>query len=174
MDLKYLIDQLEAELAAQTRRQQLTEAAEIAEGEAARITLMERLQAALGKEISIFRPGGQIQTVTLAEVGNGWILVKTGREAELINLKNCPQIGGLKDARFSLKETQKRSQISQILRRIARSRSRVLLTLANGSFQTGYLVGVFADHFDIVSAENCHQQLSVTSDGLYSVKILGS
>lgn len=174
MDLKYLIDQLEAELIAQTRQQQLADAAELAEGETARITLMQRLSAALGKEITIYRPGGQPQQVLLEEVGNGWILVRNGRETELINLKNCPLVGGLKDARIQVLEVQKRSQINQIMRRIARGRLRVLVTLADGTFQTGYLVSVYADHFDLLNEQNRHLQLSVASNGLFSLKTLGA
>ncbi|MCS4484062.1 hypothetical protein NXS08_00960 [Gleimia sp. 6138-11-ORH1] len=171
MDLKFLIDQLEAELIAQTRQLQLNEAAEMAEGETAQITLIERLNTALGNEISFYQPNGQMQAAQLTQVGKDWILVRKGIEEELINLKNCHQIGGLKDAHLTMREIQKRSQINQILRLLGRKRARVLVTLVNGNFQTGYLVSVFADHFEIINQEN-RQRLSIASAGVFSIKVI--
>ncbi|EEH63825.1 hypothetical protein HMPREF0044_0844 [Gleimia coleocanis DSM 15436] len=172
MHIKFIIDQLEAELLAQHRQAELLEAAEIAEGEIAQIYLQDRLQSALGKEISVYGNGVEPLKGIVQEVVKNWILLKIAGVEELVNLSTCSVIEGLGGNNKTPGLLEKRAEIQQILRRIARSRSRVMLKLTNGTNLSGYLTAVYKDHLDFVT-EQPQRNLTIRTEIVFSVRLLG-
>lgn len=170
MNLKYFIDQLEAELVAQNREAQLQEAAELAEGEIASITLMQRLCAALGKEITIRAGNGHLRVGNLQQVGNGWILLHTQTGEELINLKNCTTITGLAGSTVMVGNLVMRSPMAQVLRRLARARKKVAVTLHNDTTQNGYLTAVYKDHLELIAESATQVRVAIMLDTIFAVR----
>lgn len=172
MHIKYVIDALEAELIAQNRQADKLAAAEIAEGEIAQITLLQRLHSALGKEISAHAGKDQNITGTVSEVGDNWALLKTTSGEELLNLAVCVTISGLGSTHQTAGLLQKRSQMQQILRRLARRRVRLQLRLTTGEQISGYLGAVYKDHLEIITEQSKNRVQAVIMNAVFAVKIL--
>lgn len=170
MEMKYLIDQLEAELAAQHREVLIAQAAELAEGEIAGITLLQRLHSALGKEISLRSLANQPLTGTLLQVGNGWVLLRTQLGEELVNLTNVVEVSGLAGSNTQIGKLEMRSPMTQILRRMARARTQVIITLENGEKQSGFLIAVYKDHLELGVPGRVNATLAVVINSVFSVR----
>jgi hypothetical protein len=147
-----LFDDLEAQAEAASAAELEAEVAERSRREAALVQLRDRLAAALGASVTLHLPGvGQVQGV-LADSGVDWLLLEERGAGEvLVPLTALLGVTGL-GAMTALPDESavgRRLDLRWALRGLARSRTAVLLVLADGSALPGTLDRVGADHVDL-------------------------
>jgi hypothetical protein len=171
-------DALFDDLAAQgTALEQAELAAEVAErtrGETGRIGLVDRTRAAVGLELQILVRGAPALTGRLARAGADWLLLdEPDRRETLIASAQVVSVRGLGRAAAvpgSAGVVESRIGFRQVLRAVARDRSRVRIHLADGSVRAATIDRVGADFVDVAiqlpaaprrSAELCGSELLV-------------
>jgi hypothetical protein len=147
-----LFADLEAELAAGEAAALSAEVAERTRIEVARLRLVDRLRPALGHRIRLSTLAGPVEG-TLRDLGPDWLLAAewTGRAA-LVPLAAVTTVAGL-SARSAPPGAEgpvaARLDLRYALRRLARDRAAVALTLAGGGTVTDTLDRVGADFVEL-------------------------
>jgi hypothetical protein len=136
---------LDAEVADRTRR------------EIARVRLADRLRASVGASIVLRISGFGPLAGVVEAVGPDWVLATDRAGAEvLVPLRVVLSVTGL-GSRAAVPGSEgavaARLGLGYALRRIARDRSRVVVTLADGSTAHGVVDRVGADAFDLAEPE---------------------
>lgn len=120
--------------------------------ELARIRLVDRLRAGLGREIAVTVSGAGVLRGVLADCGPEWLLLEEHGEA-LVSLRAVLGLSGLGPAAAagpgSEGEVSARSGLARALRALARDRSEVLCVLVDGSACSGTVQRVGADHVEL-------------------------
>ena len=142
-----LFGDLELQLEAAQAQSQKRDVADLTRAERASVRLLDRLRAAVGREVRITLRSGSVAGA-LSDVGTGWVLVHDTRE-RLVPLAAITSIEGLGAA--SAPEPSvvvRRLGLGHALRAIARDRSVVQLA-AGAGLLTGRIDAVGADHVDL-------------------------
>ena len=149
VDWDALLADLESRFDAERRAELAVHSAELAEAEAAGVALVDRLRAAIGRDLFLWtRSGVPVQGV-VSRVDPAYVLIDEGSGIEAI----VPTAGIA--TLFPLPgpapsgDTRTRPTLGAVLREIARRGARVRLVLASGDV-VGRIVRVGADHLDVV------------------------
>ncbi|QKE85480.1 hypothetical protein [Arthrobacter sp. NEB 688] len=140
-----LFADLEGQLAAEERRELDSEVAERTRRERALVDLTARLVAALGAPVSVLLEGGRSLAGTLADVGDGWLLLGDRGREWLVPQHAVLSVAGL-PAHADPGRTARRFGLGHALRVLARDRTTVAVGLAGGPVLVGTLDVVGSDH----------------------------
>ncbi|MGC5628409.1 hypothetical protein ACPYO6_09225 [Georgenia sp. Z1344] len=150
-----LLADLSGELEAERRAEQLAEAGELVEAEAATVTLEVRWRARTGAELSIALPGGDDVAGTLLDANAHWLLLAQGERRALVPAHAVVAVRGLGRTAGAAGVVAARHSFAAALRRIARAGSVVRLDDTAGG-RTGRIVRVGADHLDLLTDPGAH------------------
>lgn len=146
-----LFDDLEAQLAAAQDAEFEAEVAERIRREVARVRLVDRLRAAVGRRIELTVDGAGVVTTEVRRVGDGWLLGEgaSGREVvvatdAVVAVRDLPMA-----AAAATSEIERRLDLGYALRAVARDRGTVTVTCRDGSRCTGTVDRVGADFLDL-------------------------
>lgn len=143
-----LFDDLEAQLAAQTRLELDAEVAERTRTERSKITLGERVAGAVGASLVVRLRGGSVVRGQLDDCGDGWFfLVEVGGRQLLVSTAAVVGISGLGRPRDDSRS--RRFGIGSAVRGISRDRRAVAVIDVDGGAVHGTIDGVGADALDI-------------------------
>ncbi len=145
-----LFADLEGQLAAEERRELDSEVAERTRRERALVDLTARLAAAVGSPVSLVVAGGRVVVGSLADVGDGWVLVADPPREVLVPQAAVVVVEGLLHAEPA--RSARRFGLGYALRALARDRATVALELSAGAPLVGTVDVVGADH--LVLAEH--------------------
>jgi len=148
-----LFADLEAQLAAAEAAAEESEVADRSRREAATLSLVDRLRASVGAPVQVRVGGAGVVEGVLREVGSQWLLLAepAGTEA-LVPAAGVMAVSGLSTwsaAPGSAGPLFTRLGIGSALRAVARDRSAVTVTLADGSALSGTLDRVGADFVEV-------------------------
>jgi hypothetical protein len=146
-----LFDDLNAQVEAAERAERAAESAELRRLELSRVTLSDRLLAAVGTSVTLTVDGAQPLTGELVQLGGDWALLasETGSET-LVGLSAVVAVTGLPAAvAAGAGETDARLGLGFVLRRLARDRLPVTVVTRGGTAYTGTIDRVGADFFDL-------------------------
>ncbi len=148
-----LFADLESQAAAASAAMQATEIDETVRLEVRRITLVDRLRAAVGEQIRLRTVGAGLVAGQIARVGPDWLLLleATGYEA-LVSLASVEVVTGLSrrtSAPGSMSRVEQRLGWGAVLRSVARDRSQARLHLLDGSVIDGVIDRVGADFVEV-------------------------
>lgn len=143
-----LFDDLEAQLEAQDRRERDGEIADRTRAERARVTLSERLVAAVGAQLALRLLGGDDVRGELLDTGEGWLLLQERTRTVLVPLPAVVSIHGLSGARRD-DARARRFGLGYALRVISRDRRPVVVGDIAGGSAHGTVDAVGADAFDL-------------------------
>jgi hypothetical protein len=151
-----LFDDLEAQLDGQERAELLLEVAEHVRAERGQVSLPDRLVVCAGAEVSLRVRGVGSVRGTVAEVGSGWLVLRTSPEGAdrrrdlLVPLTAVLMATGL-PTRSDSRDTvaQRRLDLRHALRALSRDRAVVRLTDVEGGQVTGTIDRVGLDHLDL-------------------------
>lgn len=143
-----LLADLSGELEAERRAEQLLEAGELAEAEAATVTLEDRWRARIGAELALVLPGGDDVVGTVLDANAHWLLLAEGERRALVPSRAVVGVRGLARSAGAAGVVAARYSFAAALRRIARSGAVVRLDDAAGG-RTGRILRVGADHLDL-------------------------
>ena len=148
-----LFAELEAEIDAEADAERRSEIAERTRSEFGRLRLIDRLQPLLGRAGSPLRmglPAGDVVTGSVLSLGSDWVLLAQEGTGEcLVPLGAAQWIEGLGPSSAEPGWEGKvgaRLGLKVALRRIARDRSAVALSLFSGQIRHGRIARVGADH----------------------------
>jgi hypothetical protein len=131
-------------------------AAEVADrtrGEVGRLRMVDRLRAAIGHRVGLTLVGAPPLSGILREVGPDWLLLaETALPEVLVALPAVCGVGGL--GALSAQPGSEGRVVAKLdlryaLRRLARDRARIAVTLANGAVLSGTCDRVGADFFEL-------------------------
>ena len=168
MEWERLIDDLSAQFDSDLSRTRRADAAELAEGEAATVTLADRIRGARGKTISVSSDDGAVLTGVVRRSGERWVLLCTERAHVLINLDCVSLVFPLGNAAPPAGLVDAKLEMAHLLRRIARSRQRVGIHAGVRSL-VGYLAAVRHDHVDFVDESALGARVSIPLRAIFSV-----
>jgi hypothetical protein len=150
-----LFADLEGQLEEAERAELAVEVADRTRLELGRVTLVDRLRAALDRPVGVELRGAGSVTGRLLEVGPDWLLLEERREV-LVPLAALLVVTGL-PARVAapLPEARARTRVrlATALRGLVRERAPVAVTLVDGTLLQGTLDRVGADHVDLALHE---------------------
>ncbi|MDN5716598.1 MAG: hypothetical protein L0G89_05115 [Janibacter sp.] len=143
-----LFDDLEAQVAAQTRLELDAEVAERTRTERSKITLGERAAGAVGSVLVVRLQGGSVARGRLDDAGDGWLfLVEDGGRQLLVATAAVLAISGLGRPRDDSRA--RRFGIGSAVRGISRDRRAVAVVDVDGGAVHGTIDSVGADALDI-------------------------
>lgn len=146
-------EDLEAEADGAVGAERQAEVADRAAREVGRQHLTDRLRVAAGQEIAIRVNGAGLIRGAVSSTGRGWVLVDEGSGGQaLVPLRYVLAVGGLGPKAAvpgSEGKVGARLGIAYALRKLARERARVAVTLGDGGTLTGAIARVGADFLDI-------------------------
>lgn len=127
------------------------EVVDLTRAEIASITLADRLHAQVGHELVWWTVDGERLAGALLEAGADWVLVGAARQERLLPLTAVSAVGGLaRDAEPPADgPVRRRLPLTVVLRRLARDREPVELTVRGGRGYLGTVERVAADHVDV-------------------------
>jgi hypothetical protein len=144
-----LFGDLEAELDAAEAAELESDIAERTRSERARLRLVDRLLGSVGRQVSVRMHGAGQRTGEIRAVGVDWLLVRTADGADhLIRTAALLELAGLSALSATEgPEGQRAARLSlpALLRRLARDRTIVTITLIDGSSRTGTIELAGAD-----------------------------
>jgi hypothetical protein len=146
-----LFEDLESQAAALAATELRGEVAERTRIEVAQLNLGQRLHAALGRDLALRILGGQSVSGSVARWGQDWLLL-AGAEEVLVPHRALVAVSGLPSratASGGIDAVSSRLTLRSALRAIARERSRVIVSLVDGSQATGTPDRVGADWLDL-------------------------
>jgi hypothetical protein len=144
-----LFADLEAFAEASERAVFAGEVAERERAERAELRLADRLRAHVGGRLTFSVLGGDRLTGRLADVGAEWILLEEA-DSVLLPLTAVTGVDGLsRVAAIDTGKLARRIGWTVLLRRLARDRALVRLTLVDGGTAAGTIDRVGADHLDL-------------------------
>ncbi len=156
-----LFADLEAELDAEAEAERRSELADRIRSEYGRLRLIDRLQPMLGRAETAIRvglPGGEVVAGSVLSLGSDWVLLAQDGAAEcLIPLGSVQWIDGLGPQSAEPGWEGKvgaRLGLRLALRRIARDRSAVAISLRGGQIQRGRIARVASDHMVLEAVES--------------------
>lgn len=151
-----LFDDLEAQLAGQTRQALAAEIGEHTRAERGQVTLADRFTAGLGSGVRLKVWGLGWLDVHLVDVGDGWILCEgeggvVGRARELLVPAGAVLgvEGAVERAETRRSVASRRFGLAHALRAISRDRAPVRVHDRAGDHLTGTIDRVLADHLDL-------------------------
>lgn len=143
-----LFDDLEAQLAAQSRLELDAEVAERTRTERSKITLGEQLAGAVGSRVVVRVRGGVTARGVLEDCGDGWLLVVEETCRQLV--VPTPAVLGVSGLGRPRDDTRaRRFGLGSALRGISRDRRAVAVTDVDGGLVHGTIDRVGADAFGI-------------------------
>ena len=173
-----LFADLEGRLAAEERRDLDDEVAERTRRERALVELDARLCAATGSVLRIGLAGGAVVEGRLLDVGNGWLLARTGAREVLVPTAAVVTLGPL-GRESDPGRAARRFALGSALRALSRDRATVGVALMGGGpLLVGTIDAVGADHLDLAEhpdglprrQENVTAVTTVPFRGLLSVE----
>ncbi|MDQ1747551.1 MAG: hypothetical protein QOD07_1814 [Frankiaceae bacterium] len=173
MQWERLIDELEADLDAEERRELAGEVADRTRRELARLHLVDRLRAAAGRDLTLGLEGSSPVRGRVHRVGPDWLLIDDGAAGELLVLAAATMwVEGLPPRAVdpaAVSPVDQRLGVGSVLRATARDRRVVHVRLRNGTDFRGTVSRVGADFVDIgpeprsARAERCLPLAAVAS-----------
>ncbi|WP_313272824.1 hypothetical protein [Gleimia hominis] len=164
MELSGLIDELEATFSAARRAQEREEVYELAQAELTEITLVERLRTSIGSEVRCMSDAGAQAQGRLLRVGQNWLLLDQAGRQVLVNLSNCSVLQGVARHASAASILERKLPMNSVLRSLMHNRQRVKIAVQQLSI-AGWIGAVYADHFEIRSAERAY---TVRSESIFS------
>lgn len=143
-----LLADLSGELEAERRAEQLVEAADLVDAEAATRTLADRWRARVGGEVGLTLRSGEEVRGRLLEANPHWLLLAEGERRALVPAPAVVLVRGLGRTAGAAGPVAERFSFPAALRRLARGGTLVRLEDAVGG-RTGRIVQVGADHLDL-------------------------
>lgn len=144
-----LFDDLEGELAGARAAERSAEVAERSRVELGQVLLLDRF-AACGGPVQLDVLGAGPLLGRVGGVGDGWLLVQ-GTATALVPVGAVVSAQGLgrQSRAATMFDVSRRLSLASALRRVARDRSPVRLTLRDGRRLTGTVDAVAGDHLDL-------------------------
>ncbi|MGO1172698.1 MAG: hypothetical protein ACTHXO_01185 [Actinomycetaceae bacterium] len=143
-----LLADLSGEFEAAQRAEQLFEASELVEAEAATRTLVDRWRALVGGDVALTVAGGDDVAGQLLDANAHWLLLADGRRRSLVPAHAVVLVRGLGRTAGDPSPVVARHSFAAALRRIARAGGPVRIDDAAGG-RTGRLLRIGADHLDL-------------------------
>lgn len=169
-----LFADLEAQFAAAASAAELAESASRARAEGGSVPFPERLAGAIGQPVRLrCRGAGQVAGV-LTEVGPDWLLLTGDGGRELIVVTTAVTVASGLVRRTQAaggERLQVRTDLRRALRGLARDRSAVALTLADGGRLTGTIDRVGADFLEIAEHEVGEPRRASVVRGVHAVPL---
>lgn len=143
-----LFADLEAQWDAQLRLELDAEVADRTRRERALVDLVSRLAASLGSPLTVRLVAGPPVSGVVADVGDGWLAVTSGRRSVLLVLDAVVGLEGLARGADPA-TTARRFGVGYALRGISRDRAVVTVLDRAGGTLTGTVDRVGADHLEV-------------------------
>lgn len=145
-----LFADLEAQLDAAEAAEQSAEVADRTRLERARVWLIERLRAAADHRLVLRLEAGEPLDGVLVDTGPDWLLLAAGSREWVVPLRAVLSLEGLSSAAATeVSVVAARFDLRHALRGVARDRSAVSVLVRDGSWVSGTLDRVAADHVDV-------------------------
>jgi hypothetical protein len=148
-----LFEDLEAQLDEADARELAGEVADRTRREIARLTIVDRLRAALGVDLTLTLVDGRRLRGDVSSVGPDWVLLGGDRLPEvLVSLAAVATVTGMPGQAVDpagVGEVEKRAGLAFALRRLARDRAPVQVAVAGGAVLTGTIDRVGADYVEM-------------------------
>lgn len=153
MQWERLIDELDAAIDADERRELASEVADRTRRELARLRLVDRLRAATGDDVTVGLDGGEPVRGQVRRVGPDWLLLDTAAAMQVLVVATAILwIDGLTARAVdpaAVSPVDDRLRLGSVLRAAARDRRVVLLRLRDGAEFRGVVGRVGADCVDV-------------------------
>jgi hypothetical protein len=143
-----LFDDLEAQWDAETRRDLDHEVADRTRRERASVGLYERLAASSGVTVLVRLTRDRAVSGAIADVGQDWLLLRSGRRPVLVPLAAVAAVSGLSQ-RATGSPVGKRFSLGYALRGLSRDRAVVAVEDLTGATTFGTIDAVGSDCFDL-------------------------
>ncbi len=130
------------------------EAGERRRADAARLTISDRLAAAIGQSLTLTVLGGHRASGQLEDTGDGWLRLANGARDLVVRTQACLTVDGLAawgTSGVATDSGRSRTSAGHPLRALMRARQPVAVLLVDGSRLTGTLVQVGVDAVDLVA-----------------------
>lgn len=164
MEWDALFADLESRFEAERRAELAAESAELAQAEAAGVTLADRLRARMGHEVHLRTLHGFQVDGVVREAYPAFLLVDEGAGVcALVPVAAVATVGPLGGAAVPAGQVERRTTFAAAVRTLARSGARVRVVMAGGEV-IGRIVRVGADHLDVLpdGAQNNAGRVSVS------------
>ena len=143
-----LFDDLEAQLAAESRLELDAEVADRTRAERAKVTLVERLVGSLGSSVEVQLLGGQRAGGSVADVGRDWLVLEGASGPTLVPTGALVAVHGVA-RRPRSDASARRLGLGYALRGVSRDRRPVHVLDTGGGRTSGTIDGVGADWLDL-------------------------
>ena len=130
------------------------EAGERRRADAARVTVSDRLAAAVGQQLSVGLLGGHRASGQLRDCGEDWLWLTSGQRDLVVRIRSCLTVDGLAEPAGAVTAPgpgPSGAGPGHPLRSLMRARQPVAALLVDGRRLTGTLVQVGADAVDLVA-----------------------
>jgi len=147
-----LFADLEAQLQAEEAGDLASELASRTRHESGRLTMAERLRAAMGHPVRVHCAGAGELSGTLQDVGAGWLLLDEGLGREvLVNLSAVGAVQGLGQLSTAVTDTAvtRRLDLRYAIRGLTRDRSPLQVLFTSGEILTGTFDRVGSDFVEL-------------------------
>ena len=143
-----LFGDLEAQWVAEERRELDAEVADRTRRERALVGLQHRFAAAAGCDLTVGLGTGRSLTGQVADVGDGWVLLRTASSTALVPFGGLTSVVGL-GPRADAGGVGRRFGLGFALRGLSRDRAVVRLTDVSGALLTGTIDAVGQDFLEL-------------------------
>lgn len=144
-----LFDDLGGQAEAAEQADRAVEAAELRRLELSRVALADRLAGAVGSRLTWGVEGLDLFDGVLAQVGGDWALVQSGGGETLVALAAVTALTDLPVTAGPADDLDRSLGLGFVLRRLARDRTQVRITVRTGETFTGTIDRVGADFLDV-------------------------
>lgn len=172
MDWESLFDDLQSQLEAAERDELDVELGSLIEAEMATTTLIERLRAAVGRQVRVALANGELFEAEVVDCGEGWLLCVRGQRQLLVPLTALRWVTPLGGSAPPPGLVASRLGLAYALRALARERVPVQLMLLGAQSLRGAIGRVGADHLDLLLDGQGQQVVTVGFAALVLVTTL--
>lgn len=145
-----LFDDLESQFTHAARTAQAEEVLDLTEAELAQVSLMDRLRARHGQELTLRLRDGSDVRGTVVDAAVQWLLLADGGRRVLVPAAAVAAVRSLGPAAPEAPVVERRLRLTHVLRALAREEADVVVRTTAGDY-AGRVVRVAADHVELGS-----------------------
>lgn len=170
--LRYIAD-MESQFDQERRHELWQDLNELVVEERASVTLVQRIQARKGHELTLLLRGASRVNGMLMEVAHTWVLLRNDREELLIPLDAVMEASPLSWAMPEVNHVASKLSMASILRRLAEENVSLCIEHDAGQIR-GTIHAVYADHMDVRKEPDfCEDARDYCAGELVSISMRG-